>query len=128
MTCTRPQAESQKNPLTRGRRPHMTQSGHSCTEGRVGDANELLFWWSHIFGEHRDVPSITVTHEYPAKVSAGLFASHFARPQQTILTGSPNGIACHPRVVCHHRFLRPARLYAACKRFRDRVAPFEYGT
>ena len=24
MTCTRPQAESQKNPLTRGRRPHMT--------------------------------------------------------------------------------------------------------
>jgi hypothetical protein len=27
MTCTRPQAESQKDPLTRGRRPHMTQSG-----------------------------------------------------------------------------------------------------
>ena len=26
MTCTRPQAESQ-NPLTRGRRPHMTPSG-----------------------------------------------------------------------------------------------------
>ena len=26
MTCTRPQAESQKNPLTRGRRPHMTQA------------------------------------------------------------------------------------------------------
>ena len=25
MTCTRPQAESQKNPLTRGRRPHMTR-------------------------------------------------------------------------------------------------------
>ena len=25
MTCTRPQAKSQKNPLTRGRRPHMTQ-------------------------------------------------------------------------------------------------------
>ena len=29
MTCTRPQAESQKNPLTRGRRPHMTQTGAS---------------------------------------------------------------------------------------------------
>ena len=28
MTCTRPQAESQKDPLTRGRRPHMTPSGH----------------------------------------------------------------------------------------------------
>jgi hypothetical protein len=28
MTCTRPQAESQKNPLTRGRRPHMTHSEH----------------------------------------------------------------------------------------------------
>ena len=27
MTCTRPQAESQ-NPLTRGRRPHMTPSRH----------------------------------------------------------------------------------------------------
>ena len=26
MTCTRPQAKSQKNPLTRGRRPHMTPS------------------------------------------------------------------------------------------------------
>jgi len=26
MTCTRPQAESQKNPLTRGRRPHMTHN------------------------------------------------------------------------------------------------------
>jgi hypothetical protein len=29
MTCTRPQAESQKNPLTRGRRPHMTRCCHS---------------------------------------------------------------------------------------------------
>ena len=28
MTCTRPQAESQKNPLTRGRRPHMTHLGN----------------------------------------------------------------------------------------------------
>ena len=28
MTCTRPQAENQKSLLTRGRRPHMTQSGH----------------------------------------------------------------------------------------------------
>src|ERR1035441_8661349 len=29
MTCTRPRAESQKNPLTRGRRPHMTLSRYS---------------------------------------------------------------------------------------------------
>ncbi|MEA2969261.1 MAG: hypothetical protein QOE78_2522, partial [Alphaproteobacteria bacterium] len=32
MTCTRPQAESQKNPLTRGRRPHMTQSARKPNE------------------------------------------------------------------------------------------------
>ena len=34
MTCTRPQAESQKNPLTRGRRPHMraVESGESLRE------------------------------------------------------------------------------------------------
>jgi hypothetical protein len=29
MTCTRPQAESQKDPLTCGRRPHMTLNGHA---------------------------------------------------------------------------------------------------
>jgi hypothetical protein len=28
MTCTRPHAESQKYPLTRGRRPHMAQLSH----------------------------------------------------------------------------------------------------
>ena len=33
MTCTRPQAESQKNPLTRGRRPHMTQSERRIVVG-----------------------------------------------------------------------------------------------
>jgi hypothetical protein len=36
MTCTRPQAESQKNPLTRERRPHMTQLRHwLCTAATV---------------------------------------------------------------------------------------------
>jgi hypothetical protein len=39
MTCTRPQAESQKNPLTRGRRPHMTQNDPYVWSGRASQVD-----------------------------------------------------------------------------------------
>jgi hypothetical protein len=43
MTCTRPQGESQKNPLSRGRRPHMTLiSLQRHTMSQLGQAAKVV--------------------------------------------------------------------------------------
>lgn len=103
-----------------------TSSGNFRAE-LVTQANRY-FRRGNVRDEHGDVPRITVAHEYPAKASAGLFAFLFARPQQSIITGSPNGVAGRTRVVCRDCFLRPTRLHAAGKRFLDRIASLERST
>ena len=39
--------------------------------------------------QHADVTSVHVAYKHPAKVSAGLFSSNFAQPQQSTATCSP---------------------------------------
>ena len=51
MTCTRPQAESQKDPLTRGRRPHMTHLRHRPDRNPAAQQSPAVFLLFRIWGK-----------------------------------------------------------------------------